>query len=550
MKKYLYRTIGLSLAVILLCLSFSACISTGITKGAPITSESNVGLLGGTPDCDSEKDEEYITEDEKWGRVTEGMLGSHGGIVKTYDGYLGYGYNMITAAYYNQRDINSAHPVVDMNLLAEKNKVYVDYNTNFADPKTYIFNSIKEYSEELSAKACVEGRYPLSGSFKANFGIDTTYQMMSNQKLVTLQANLETRKDYIIENSPKLLAEYAATGFKNSVEKLFQNTTEKEIGNFVAKYGTHVLTNVTMGGRFDLNYLYTNKSGSQTVDIVASLRASYSYVKGSTDTSVKTDKKEIEENSTIKITTFGGSVTVDPISIDSAMDSYKDWSLQVQDGKITLVDASEVIPIWEIIKALDEKYGSLSTAVETYCDRERVNTIGTFKNTMGVTIPPVTYISEIYIGYGKTSAQAKGMLHNKGVLDANIVPLDLNKNAGGDWIYLGYKKTTSKENAITHIIADYYSKSQSQNIISNGYNMQIINTDLNKNASGKYIYLYYTRDTKVGEPLTEIIYQDRDKIQGGSVDGYNGLRSYTTGELMDLNMGTSGDLIYLWFKRS
>ncbi|NLC26009.1 MAG: hypothetical protein GX777_05220 [Fastidiosipila sp.] len=542
MKKVLYRKVSLLFAVILLCLGLFACKSSGTIESDFLKAENDEQLQASSPDLDLEKDEEYITD---------GTLGSHGGIVSSYDGYLGYGYNMITAAYYNPKDINSAHPVVDMNALAGENKVYIDYNTNFADPKTYILSSLKEYSEALSAKANVEGNFPLAGSIKANFGIDTSYQMTSNQRLATLQANLETRKDYIMENSPELLAKHVAGGFKTSVGKLSQNATDKAIKDFITKYGTHVLTNVTMGGRFDLNYLYTNKSGSESSDISASLQASYRYVKGSTDTNVKNAKKEIEENSNIKITTFGGSVTVDPVSIESAMASYSDWSSQVQAGKITLVDASEVIPIWEIVAAMDENYTSLSSAIKSYCEKEGVNTISRFKDTQGLPDPPKTYISDIYIGYGKSSAEAKGMLSNKGVLDENIVDLNLNENAGGNWIYLGYKKTTSKDKAITHILADYWSSARTDNIVSNGYEMQIIDSDLNRKAGGKYIYLYYTRDPKVGQPLTEIIYQHKDNIQGGSADGYSGLRCFTTGELMDLNMGTDGgDLIYLWFKRN
>lgn len=552
MKKNLHRTISLFLTALLLCLSLSACTSTDGQESSVATSDSAGGLLGGSPDnMVEEKDEEYITEDEKWGRVADGMLGNHGEVVKTYNGYLGYGYNMITAAYYNHNDINSGHPVVDMVKLANDSRdlVYVDNSTTFTDPKTYISSSTKEYAKELSTKASLQGNFPLAGSFKANFEIDTSYEMKSNQKLVSLQSNLQTRKDYILGSNSKLLAGYLSNGFIDSVEEIYKNPTEDSIIGFINKYGTHVLTNVTMGGRFDLNYLYTSKSTEEATDLYASLQASYRYVKGSTDTTVETDKKEIEENSRLNIRTYGGSVTTDPRSIEKALESYGKWSERVQAGDVTFIDASEVIPIWDIIWAMGEDYGDFSTAVKKYCEKETTNAFGKFKDTMGVTPPAKTYISDIYIGHGKTSAEAIGMLKNKGILDANIVQLDLNKSAGGNWIYLGYKTTYDKEKAITHILADYYSKPQTKNITSNGYEMKIIDTDLNKKASGKYIYLYYTRDANVGEPITEFRYQFGDNIQDKTVDGYNGVRCYTTGEMMDLNMGTDGNLIYLWFKR-
>lgn len=48
------------------------------------SSESEGGLLGAMPSDDDdydevvEKDEDYISEDEKWGRIAEGMLGEQG----------------------------------------------------------------------------------------------------------------------------------------------------------------------------------------------------------------------------------------------------------------------------------------------------------------------------------------------------------------------------------------------------------------------------------------------------------------------------------------
>lgn len=553
MKKHFLKQISLVLATSLLCISFTSCKSgtesdSHTSKIGSTTLQSDNASQGTQP-VSEEKDEEYITEDEKWERVADGMLGSHGAFVESYDGYLGYGYNMITAAYYNHNDINSAHPVVDMDKLAKKRVVYIDNNAIFTDPKTYISSSTKEYAQALSAKAKVQGKFPLSGSFKANFELDTDYEMKSNQKLVTLQANLQTRKDYISQSTSKLLAENLSQGFIDDVNAIREDADESQVMALIDKYGTHVLTNVTMGGRFDLNYLYTSKSTSKTTDIHVSLQASYRFIKGSTDVKDKEDSKEIVENSTTFIRTYGGSVTVDPSSVQSALESYGKWSEQVQAGSVTLVDASEVIPIWDVIKAMGDDYKVFGKAVQNYCEKATTNAFAVFKDTKGVTPPAQTYISEVFIGQGSTAAEAKGQLYNRGVKDADIVNLDLNKNAGGAWIYLGYKTTTEKEKAITHIIADYYSKPQSKNIKSNGYDMSIINVNLNEKASGKYIYLYYTRNANVGKPLTDIKYQFGDEIQGETPDGYNGVRCFTTGELMDFNMGTKGTLIYLWFKR-
>ena len=350
MKKInLYKIISFVLISLMILSALSACSSKDNIKS----------------------DQQYITEDEKWGRgyVAEGMLGAHGSIVDTYDGFLGYGYNMLTAAYYNHKDVNSAHPVVDMSALCTTQKVYVESDfVNYSDPKTYIASSTKEYAKDMSVKSSVSGDFPLAGSFDTNFGMQTTYQMTSNQRLATLQANLETRKDYILQNNATLLAQYVTDGFRSSLDEM----SLSDVKQFVTKYGTHVLTNVTMGGRFDLNYLYTSKSIGSTIDIEASLKASYRYISGSIDTKYKEAKKEIEDNSKIQIVTYGGSVTVNPTSVENAMASYAVWATQVQDGKVTLVDASEVVPIWEIIAAMGADYTVKSDAIKALAHKASV----------------------------------------------------------------------------------------------------------------------------------------------------------------------------------
>ncbi len=559
MNKFSLKSVGLLLTALLICSSLSACKGTSFLGSNPNTSKGDGGLLGGTPDdkvSDNEKDKEYISEDEKWGRVAEGMLGNNGEIVKKdYDGYLGYGYNMITSPYYNHRSINDGHPVLDMAKLVAEDKVYVNNTSaNFAEPKIYIHNSTKEYAEEMSAKAGLRGKFPLSGSFKVNFKIDSSYEMKSNQRLLTLQANLETRRDYVSGSSAKLLAQYLSDDFIDDVKDL----SAENVANFVETYGTHILTNVTMGGRFDLNYLYTNKSTNEITNMEASLRASYRYISGSTDTSNKEDRKEVEENSSLQVRTYGGTVTVDPTTVQGALSSYKEWSQSVQNGMISFVDASEVFPIWDVIDELyklqetdenKQQYAGKSDTVKKYCEDKASGEFNKFKKTVGVDIPK-NYISDIYIGTGSSSDEAKNKLRSKGVLENNIVNLDLNHEAGGDWIYLGYKLTTKKSEGITYLVADFYGKKKSNDIKYNDWNMTIIPTDLNKGARGKYIYLYYTKNPKANdEPITAIKYQRDEQFEYGNGDGWEAVLCVDDGDPMDFNKGAGGSFIYLWYNR-
>ena len=66
-----------------------------------------------------------------------------------------------------------AHPVVNVNSLAQQGKIYIDdANVAYSYFDILISNSTKNYAESLSQKASVRVIVPLTGSFKANFNRD------------------------------------------------------------------------------------------------------------------------------------------------------------------------------------------------------------------------------------------------------------------------------------------------------------------------------------------------------------------------------------------
>ena len=543
MKMYLFKPISLVLAALFICFSFSACAGTGETENGSTLSQ-NSGLLGGNPIENNKNDEKIITEDEKHGKVAEGMLGAAGEKVDKYSGYLGYGYNILTAAFYNHKDIKTSHPVIDMDSLVKQDKVYVENKSSqHVDSVTFVSSSAREYSEHFASAAKIKAKFAFTGSFEASFKMNRTTQMNSNQKLITTQALLETQNDYILDVDAKLLADNVTSTFKKAV-------SEKTAKDLIDLYGTHVLSNISLGGRFDLNYLYTRTETSQSTDIVVSAQASYRNISGNASGTDSTDKTEIDTHSKLYAKSYGGSVVGDRTTVKAAIESYKEWSAGVENGKVTLVNASEVIPLWDIVAKLEdvENAAEKSAAIKQYFDESVDQISGEFKETINAPI----YISDVYVGYGKSSSEAKNMLRDKGVTEGHIVGLDLNKSVGGYWIFLGYKTTTDKEKAITDLVADYYSKSTSSDITYKDIKYNIIPVDLNKGAKGKYIYLYHTKDQKAGNPISAIQYQHNDNFQFEHVkaDGFSSVRAISDSKVIDLNKGSGGDYIYLWFKRS
>lgn len=548
MKKYLFRLLEISLVTILISSILGSCASTGgdaISSASPSNSTNDTSII--TDNFDVEKvvdnakdDSETISEEEKQGEIGEGLLGGPGNKDLEYSGYLGCGYNLLESAYYNGEQAKVTDEMIDVDKLSANGFVYVDpVTSNKTNAHTFISDSTKEYSQSITTAAKVSGKFGLSGSFEASFDMSHDTEIKSNQKLITIQSLLKNQRDYIKGITNSELAGYATESFKEDVETL----TPKELFD---KYGTHVLKDIFMGGRFELNYIYTNKSNKSKEDIRISASASHSRVKGEASAKIDKDRAEVEENSEIHIAAYGGSITVDPTSIEKARDSYPEWARKVDEGYNTLIDSSQIVSMWDIVKYLKiDNAETKSKEIEEYFNSRSNEIAAEFQESVSVE----TYIESIHIGAGNTVFNAQNQLREQGVLEDNILNLDLNKGAGGDYIYVGYKTTTDKSKALRGIVANYFDKANSSNLNFEEVNYTIIKTDLNKGAKGKYIYLYYTYDAKAGEPITKLQYQENSTFQNGNADNYSVVRCTRDGKGLDLNKGASGAYIYLWFSR-
>ena len=128
---------------------------------------------------------------------------------------------------------------------------------------------------------------------------------------------------------------------------------------------------------------------------------------------------------------------------------------------------------------------------------------------------------------------------------------DLNAGAGGDYIHLLYKKESTTNNLDWDYITDFRISSYwSETINYQGRTYYPVplqgsddfledDGDLNNNAGGAVIFLYYTKDVfQDCRTVTGITFND---TQSGAL----GLNGGSTG--YDLNSGAGGDYIYMHF---
>ena len=142
--------------------------------------------------------------------------------------------------------------------------------------------------------------------------------------------------------------------------------------------------------------------------------------------------------------------------------------------------------------------------------------------------------------------EAIAKLLNEGYTD--IVDKELNEGAGGNYIYLGMKRTADANDAVYDIMLTNDVKTPKSDI--NGFK-PVSNIDLNEDAGGKYIYLYEKRTpNSEGElPLQDIIVGGKNHKDYDFVNGDKQFHAISAvnqdGDMQDINQKAGGDYIYL-----
>lgn len=163
------------------------------------------------------------------------------------------------------------------------------------------------------------------------------------------------------------------------------------------------------------------------------------------------------------------------------------------------------------------------------------------------TVEDPKYISEVVVGVGGNDAEAKAVLLAAGC--DYMLEKDFNNNVGAhsDYIYIGYKRTSDPSEAIRDLRTTHDDELDS--FVKNGATYYKIDGNLNSytNIFADDIFLYYTKDSKVGTPITSLGTSKHvanwSHGEGGRYVVSTVLNQY--GEGSDLNDGAGGDYIYL-----
>ncbi|MBO5757167.1 MAG: hypothetical protein J6S28_05685, partial [Clostridia bacterium] len=138
-----------------------------------------------------------------------------------------------------------------------------------------------------------------------------------------------------------------------------------------------------------------------------------------------------------------------------------------------------------------------------------------------------------------------------------FVDVDLNQNAGGNWVYVAYKRVEKSRDALTDLMVYEGKKFEpSRRLVIDGKTVKFTlaaDIDLNADAGGKYLYLYTTDSKYAGNPITslDVKQQTENSVKCGvervTVKRADG-KTYLD-EFINLNKDAGGDQIYMIMAR-
>lgn len=168
------------------------------------------------------------------------------------------------------------------------------------------------------------------------------------------------------------------------------------------------------------------------------------------------------------------------------------------------------------------------------------------------------FVTDVMLVGAETASQRDGLLNNYRNEGWTVVDYDLNKGCGknSDYIYFLYK-TSSNIDGFSHgYVTNFYIRTGTNypdELNVSGVNYKLVpyagsshfvdmKGDLNSNAGGAYIHLYYTEDILEPDRAVTGVYFDANAAGGVPADGNTGANGY------DLNKGVSGSAyIYMHF---
>lgn len=380
--------------------------------------------------------------------------------------FIGRGYNAITGEYFCY-----GTGLKDYILEFSSDFKPIVESVNSSDTTFTSGKTLSSYKTDFNQKVGVEGGYAgFSASVDVDFGKTESF---SEETSFASAYSMNKKEREYIENSKRnipLIKKHLKEDFQKDL-----NDSSVTPEKLFATYGTHVLLDTYLGGRFAVNYTYKNYSRESSEKISVAVKANYEgafKVGGSSETGFGKESSMTNENTSVSGYSRGGK-SVAFASLEQAVEKWSEWTESLNDSENkndwSLIDSPETISNQEVntgiwlfaedesrrneihtyyLTELEKNASSFaSKQTKKYIKSARVWTNGTDRGDYASVRSKVSarFGHDNFIIAGENSASG-----------AAIDAFDLNKGLGAKsyYAYLVMELTTKKEEALRGVIGN------------------------------------------------------------------------------------------------
>lgn len=393
--------------------------------------------------------------------------------------------------------------------------------------KCFSGTNIATYQNSLSVPANIDDAFNLFSSAVTNDFSSRSLREAKNE-FTRVQQTVNLWSLHLTTDIPQL-RECLREEIKTAIDSA---KTSSEYAQLFNRYGSHFLSGIVIGGRAVLASSTNKIHMDKTYPIELIAKAVYQKLTGQLTLE---DQKEYEEgmysfnaHSNSRHLIIGGDPTPAMHAFSGIKKPFMTWqdSIRQAPSMVDFTNEQPLTGIWELCEQIKNKHKMHAYFKDTWA-------LDAFKSHQIW----ADYIDSIIIIRGNNSSIKPPCGYVK-------ISINLNKDSGGDYIYLCYHKVSADGARLDNpdCISDIQIIMGERTQPPVGFTK--LDVDLNRGSGGEYIYLCY----KKSPFIDAIAIKDLDVISGSNPDlqapfGFNRLEQ-------DLNKGSGGDYIYLCYSSS
>lgn len=406
----------------------------------------------------------------------------------------GMGYNVLAGDYFNPGGVKKT-PILDLRKLDDEGLLQESADNKTRTDAT-AGNSLTEYQRDYSASMNVSGGAGLfKGSASANFGTSSSFA--ENNAFVTYRANIRRRQYFLGQGDPDELRDsYLSASFKRSVDN--PKTKPSTLFN---TYGTHLLVQLGMGGRLDMNYRFDSTSHQQKSSLETAVSVDYGAVSASGSYKASSSSKANRDGTSVRVSSVGGTTDIAPTSdLSQVHGSYAAWvkSVNVADpSSLSFIGPPSegaaledwTIPIWALASS-EQRQRDICVAFYEQLDANAASLAA---------LQRASYVTDVFIGGASHHDDAQSALSAQFPVTATqrgIITSDtLNLTAYNGWYaYPGWAFGSDPKRAIT----DLYIGSE-PTYVKNGVTYDVVKGGDGQPARMCGKAFFYTKDPRAAQ---------------------------------------------------